>query len=116
MAALGSKTITKVPDREEPTPEFFGQRKRPDSGQFRFRLDGWFAWSSSSARVSRPRRFPDRRSPERQLRRNEWTGPLSTQMDPSQLSRLGLVHVVEPTGLSLDGHASAGSASASARR
>ena len=40
MAALtGTKTITLGPDHEEPAPEFFGQRQRPEYGQFRLQVD-----------------------------------------------------------------------------
>ena len=40
MAALkGTKTITMGPGHEEPAPEFFGQRKRPENGQFRLQVD-----------------------------------------------------------------------------
>jgi hypothetical protein len=35
----GTKTITLGPDHEEPAPEFFGQRKRPEVGQFRLQVD-----------------------------------------------------------------------------
>jgi hypothetical protein len=28
-----------LPDHEEPAPEFFGQRKRPEKGQFRLQVD-----------------------------------------------------------------------------
>ena len=38
-AQKGGKTITLGPDHEEPAPEFFGQRKRPESGQFRLQVD-----------------------------------------------------------------------------
>jgi hypothetical protein len=34
-----TKTITLGPEREEPAPEFFGQRKRPENGQFRLKVD-----------------------------------------------------------------------------
>jgi hypothetical protein len=34
-----TKTITLGPDREELAPEFFGQRKRPERGQFRLQVD-----------------------------------------------------------------------------
>jgi hypothetical protein len=40
MAALtGTKAKTMGLDREEPAPEFFGQRKRPEIGQFRLQVD-----------------------------------------------------------------------------
>ncbi|HEY6254458.1 MAG TPA: hypothetical protein VIY51_01565 [Xanthobacteraceae bacterium] len=43
MAALkGTKTITLGPDHDEPAPEFFGQRKRPENGQFRLQVDRQF--------------------------------------------------------------------------
>jgi hypothetical protein len=35
----GPKTITLAPDYEEPASEFFGQRKRPENGQFRLQVD-----------------------------------------------------------------------------
>ena len=35
----GAKTITLGPDHEDLTPEFFGQRKRPENGQFRLLVD-----------------------------------------------------------------------------
>jgi adenylyl- and sulfurtransferase ThiI len=35
----GTKTITLEPEREEPPPESFGQRKKPESGQFRLQVD-----------------------------------------------------------------------------
>ena len=35
----GAKTITLEADREEAAPEFFGQRKRPENGQFRLQVD-----------------------------------------------------------------------------
>ena len=35
----GTKAITSRPDHEEPVPEFFGQRKRPENGQFRLQVD-----------------------------------------------------------------------------
>jgi hypothetical protein len=38
-AQKGAKTITLVPDHEEPAPESFGQRKRPENGQFRLQVD-----------------------------------------------------------------------------
>jgi hypothetical protein len=38
-AQNGTKTITLLPDHEEPAPEFFGQRKRPEKGQFRLQVD-----------------------------------------------------------------------------
>ena len=38
-AEKGAKTITLGPDHEEPAPEFFGQRKRPENRQFRLRVD-----------------------------------------------------------------------------
>ena len=37
--ARETKIITKKPDPEEPAPEFFSQRKRPESGQFRLQVD-----------------------------------------------------------------------------
>ena len=48
MAALkGTKTITIGPEHEEPAPEFFGQRKKPESGQYRLQVDrqtkAWYA-------------------------------------------------------------------------
>jgi hypothetical protein len=40
MAALtGTKAITMGLDREEPAPESFGQRKKPETGQFRLQVD-----------------------------------------------------------------------------
>jgi hypothetical protein len=40
MAALtGSKVITVGLDREQPEPEFFSQRKKPEIGQFRLQVD-----------------------------------------------------------------------------
>jgi hypothetical protein len=40
MAALtGTKAKTTGPEPEEPGLEFFGQRKRPESGQFRLQVD-----------------------------------------------------------------------------
>ena len=40
MAALtGTKAKTSGPDHEEPAPEFFAQRKRPEIGQFRPQVD-----------------------------------------------------------------------------
>ena len=33
------KTITTVPDANEPAPEQIGQGKRPESGQFRLQVD-----------------------------------------------------------------------------
>ena len=44
----GTKTITLgAPDQEEPVPETFGQRKKPESGQFRLQVDrqtkAWYA-------------------------------------------------------------------------
>jgi hypothetical protein len=40
MAALtGTKAKTMGLDREEPAPEFFGQRKKPEIGQFRLQVD-----------------------------------------------------------------------------
>jgi hypothetical protein len=38
-AQKGTKTIALAPDHEEPAPEFFGQRKRPENGQFRLQVD-----------------------------------------------------------------------------
>jgi hypothetical protein len=38
-AQKGTKTITLGPGHEEPAPEFFGQRKRPEYGQFRLQVD-----------------------------------------------------------------------------
>jgi hypothetical protein len=38
-APKGTKTITLGPDHEEPAAEFFGQRKKPESGQFRLQVD-----------------------------------------------------------------------------
>jgi hypothetical protein len=38
-AQKGTKTMTLGPDHEEPAPEFFGQRKRPENGQFRLQVD-----------------------------------------------------------------------------
>lgn len=38
-AQKGTKTITLGPDHEAPAPEFFGQRKRPENGQFRLQVD-----------------------------------------------------------------------------
>ena len=39
-AEKGAKTITLGrPDHEEPAPEFFEQRKRPENGQFRLQVD-----------------------------------------------------------------------------
>ena len=34
-----TKTITLGPEHEEPAPESFGQRKRPENGQFRLQVD-----------------------------------------------------------------------------
>ena len=40
MAAEKGATITLGrPDHEEPAPEFFEQRKRPENGQFRLQVD-----------------------------------------------------------------------------
>ena len=40
MAARpGAKTMTLAPDHEEPAPENIGQRKRPESAQFRLQVD-----------------------------------------------------------------------------
>jgi hypothetical protein len=40
MAARSeTKTITKRPAPDEPAPEQFGQRKRPDKGPFRLQVD-----------------------------------------------------------------------------
>jgi hypothetical protein len=36
---LGAKTTTTAPDHEEPAPEIFVQRKKPESGQFRLQVD-----------------------------------------------------------------------------
>jgi hypothetical protein len=38
-AQKGTKTITLGTDHEEPAPEFFGQGKRPETGQFRLQVD-----------------------------------------------------------------------------
>jgi len=38
-AQKGARTITLGSDHEEPTPEFFRQRKRPENGQFRLQVD-----------------------------------------------------------------------------
>ena len=38
-AQKGTKTLTLGSDYEEPGPEFFGQRKRPENGQFRLQVD-----------------------------------------------------------------------------
>lgn len=38
-AQKGTKTITLGSDHEEPAPDFFGQRKRPEKGQFRLKVD-----------------------------------------------------------------------------
>jgi hypothetical protein len=38
-SAKGTKIITSAPDHEEPVPESFGQRKRPENGQFRLKVD-----------------------------------------------------------------------------
>ncbi len=38
-AQKGTKPIALGPDQEEPAPEFFGQRKRPENGQFRLQVD-----------------------------------------------------------------------------
>jgi hypothetical protein len=38
-APRGTKPITLGPDHEEPAPEFFGQRKKPENGQFRLQVD-----------------------------------------------------------------------------
>jgi len=35
---LGTKTTTIAPDHEEPAPEIFMQRKKPESGQFRLQV------------------------------------------------------------------------------
>jgi hypothetical protein len=48
MAGLkGTKTIIIGPAHEEPAPEFFQQRKRPEKGQFRLQVDrqtkAWYA-------------------------------------------------------------------------
>ena len=37
--AARQKTITTVPDADEPAQEVIGQGKRPDSGQFRLQVD-----------------------------------------------------------------------------
>jgi hypothetical protein len=37
--ALRSKTLTKELDAEEPAPELFSQRRKPDVGQFRLQVD-----------------------------------------------------------------------------
>jgi hypothetical protein len=36
---VGTKTITKKPAREEPAQELWGQRKRPEKGQFLLQVD-----------------------------------------------------------------------------
>jgi hypothetical protein len=39
-ARQGTKSITAgAPDHEEPVPEIFGQRKKPESGQYRLQVD-----------------------------------------------------------------------------
>ncbi len=38
-AQKGTKIITSAPDHEESVPESFGQRKRPENGQFRLQVD-----------------------------------------------------------------------------
>ena len=38
-AQKGNKTITPGSDYQEPAAEFFGQRKRPENGQFRLQVD-----------------------------------------------------------------------------
>jgi hypothetical protein len=38
-AQKGTRTITLGPDHQEPAPEFFGQRKRPEQGQFQLQVD-----------------------------------------------------------------------------
>ena len=38
-ARLGTKTTTRAPDHEEPAPEIFMQRKKPEIGQFRLQVD-----------------------------------------------------------------------------
>ena len=38
-AQKGTKTVTLPADHEEPAPEFFRQRKRPENGQFRLQVD-----------------------------------------------------------------------------
>lgn len=38
-ARSGTKTTTIAPDHEDPAPEIFGQRKKPESGQFRLQVD-----------------------------------------------------------------------------
>ena len=35
----GTKTITLEPEHAEPAPESLGQRKKPESGQFRLQVD-----------------------------------------------------------------------------
>jgi hypothetical protein len=37
--ALRPKTLSKAPDPEEPAPEMFSQRRKPDIGQFRLQVD-----------------------------------------------------------------------------
>jgi len=37
--ALRAKIVTKGSDREEPAPELFSQRKRPEIGQFWLQVD-----------------------------------------------------------------------------
>jgi len=39
MAVRDTKTITRVADPEQPAPEQFQQRKRPEQGQFRLQVD-----------------------------------------------------------------------------
>jgi hypothetical protein len=38
-AQKGTKTIALAPGHEEPAPELFGQRKKPEHGQFRLQVD-----------------------------------------------------------------------------
>jgi hypothetical protein len=38
-ALLGTKSATIALGHEEPAPETFGQRKKPESGQFRLQVD-----------------------------------------------------------------------------
>jgi hypothetical protein len=39
MTVRETKTLTRVPETEQPTPEQFKQRKRPEQGQFRLQVD-----------------------------------------------------------------------------
>ncbi len=39
MAVRDTKTITRVADADQPAPEEFRQRKRPEQGQFRLQVD-----------------------------------------------------------------------------